>query len=110
MTSSELEPKAMAALSFLHEKAVEHAQHKANVEYLEGYLKVKRAELKGVSTASSNAAAEDDALRHPDYVSVLEALKTAHEIHYTAVYKRDAAQTIISVWQSLCANERTRIL
>ena len=110
MTSSELEPKAMAALSFLHEKAVTHAQDRANADYLSDFLKVKRAELKSNSTASSNAAAEDSALCDPQYLAVLEAKKTADTIHHTNTFKRQAAEAIIGAWQTCSANSRHRVI
>jgi len=110
MNIEELEKKAMLALAFLHEKAVTHAQDRANADYLSDFLKVKRAELKTTSTASSNAAAEDDALRHPDYLAVLEAKKTADTMHHTNMFKRGAAEAIIGAWQTASANSRRNIL
>lgn len=110
MNIEELEKKAMLALAFLHEKAVQHAGDRANADYMSDFVKVRRAELKGESTASSNAAAEDDALRHPDYLAILEAKKTADTIHHTNTFKRQAAEAIIGAWQTCSANNRKGIL
>ena len=107
---ADLESKAMAALSYLYDNCAKHAQDRANSDHLSDFLKVKRAELKSGSTASSNAAAEDAALCHPDYLAVLEGKKTADTIHHTNTFKRQAAEAIIGAWQTCSANSRHRVI
>jgi hypothetical protein len=107
MRSAELEPKAQKALEFLHEKAGEHAQARANADHLEDWLKVELARIKGaIIGVSSDAERTQVALAHQDYRTALEALKTAREVWYTAQFKRGAAEAIIEAWRTCCSNER----
>lgn len=110
MNAADLEKKAEKALIFLHEGAMEHAQARANANYLDDYLKVEIARLKGAMVGSqSDAAKTQMALEHPDYRKALEARRIAEEIHYTNVFKREAAVAVLSAWQTCSANERRSI-
>ena len=110
MNPSDLEPKADRALQFLHEKAMEHAQARANASYLDDYLKVEIARLKGAIAGNySDAAKTQMAYEHPDYRKALEARKIADEIHYTNVFKREAAMAIIEAWRTACSNARANV-
>ncbi len=107
MNSKQLEPKAQAALTYLHENAALHGQARAQAEHLDDWLKVELARIKGaVVGVNSDAERTQIALAHPDYRKALEAKKIAAEIHYTNVYKRDAANAFVGAWQTACANER----
>lgn len=107
MKASELEPKAQKALEFLDDKSGEHAQARANADYLEDWLKVELARLKGAMIGTtSDAERTQIALAHPDYRKALEALKIAREAWYTAQFKRGAAEAIIEAWRTCCSNER----
>lgn len=106
MNASDLEPKADKALQFLHEKAMEHAQARANSDYMADWVKAERARIMSLFVGMSNAAAEAEALRHPAYLEALQAKKTADELWYVAQFKRGAAEAILSAWQTCSANER----
>lgn len=106
MDSKTLEPQAQRALEYLHKQAGQHGQDRANADYLDAFLKSERARLKGQVIGQSNAAAEDVALAHPDYLKCLEAKKIADEINYTNLFKREAASAVIAAWQTVSANER----
>ena len=106
MKSSELEPQAKRALDFLYEKAGEHAQARANAEYMDSWVKVELQRLKGLMVGMSDAAATSEGMRHPEYAEALEALKTANEVWFTAQFKREAANAVIGAWQTCGANER----
>lgn len=106
MNSADLEPKADRALQFLHEKAGEHAQARANADYLADWIKIEKSRIMALFVGMSNAAAEAEALRHPAYLEALQAKKTADELWYVAQFKRGAAEAILSAWQTCSANER----
>jgi len=110
MNSRELEPIADKALRFLHEQAAEHGQARANAEHLDDFLKVELARIKGaIIGQQSDAAKTQIALEHPGYRKALEAKKIAQEIHYTNVYKREAAMAFIEAWRTVCSNERANV-
>lgn len=110
MNATDLEKKAEKALIFLHEGAMEHAQARANANYLDDYLKVEIARLKGAMAGSqSDAAKTQMALEHPDYRKALEARRIAEEIHYTNVFKREAAMALIEAWRTACSNARANV-
>lgn len=109
MNSKELEPQADKALKFLHQQAGEHGIARANADYMEDFLKVEIARLKGMMIGLSDAAATSEALRHPDYLKVLEALRTAREVWYTANFKRGAAEAVLDCWRTACSNERANV-
>lgn len=94
------------ALRHLRESAADAAQARANVKYLSEFLKTKRAMLKLKHTGVSNAAAEDAALAHPEYLEVLEGYKVAVEKDAFHTFKREAAAALVEVWRTEQANLR----
>lgn len=107
MKSSDLEKKAQAALTFLHEQAGEHAQARANAEYMSEWPKLELQRIKGLIVGNeSDAAKTAEATRHPAYEKALQAKKEADEAWFTVQFKRSAAEAVIGAWQTLCANER----
>ena len=70
MNATDLEKKAEKALIFLHEGAMEHAQARANANYLDDYLKVEIARLKGAMAGSQSDAAKTQ-------MALIEAWRTA---------------------------------
>ena len=94
------------AVDYLRSSAQEAAQARANVRYLDSYLKVLKAQLKGQHSELSNAAAEDAALASPEYRSALEGYRVALEKDALHSFKRDAAAALIEAWRTQCANQR----
>lgn len=110
MNATDLEARAEDALLYLHKGAEKHAQARANANYLDDYLKVEIARLKGAMVGSqSDAAKTQMALEHPDYRKALEARRIAEEIHYTNVFKREAAMALIEAWRTACSNARANV-
>jgi hypothetical protein len=109
MNLAALEKKAEAALLYLHEGAIEHAQARAEADYMDSWCKTELARIKGLFVGMSGAAATDEALRHPDYIAALQAAKTANEVWYTAQFKRDAASAVINAYQTASANSRANV-
>ena len=105
--SDSLSARIEPALDFLRENALEAAQARANVKYMAEFLKSKRALLKTqAAPGCSNAAAEDEALSHPDYIALLDAYKAAVERDAYFTFKREAAAAIIESWRTEQANLR----
>jgi len=109
MKASELEPLAEKALHYLRDEAAKHGQDRANADYMESWVKAEKARLKGLMMGVSNAQAEDEALRHPKFLEALEAKKEADAIHYTNMFKREAADAVIRAWQTVSSNERANV-
>lgn len=110
MNAADLEPKAEKALHFLHEKAIEHAQTRANADYMADWVKLELQRIKGIIINNdSDASKTAEAMRHPSYLEALQAKKQADEAWYTAQFKRGAAEAIIEAWRTCCSNERAQI-
>lgn len=101
-----LESDIEKAVDYLRQSAQEAAQARANSRYLGEYLKSKIAQLKTRSAASSNAAAEDEAKSHPEYLELLEGYRAAVEKDSFHTFKRDAAAVMIDAWRTQCSNAR----
>ncbi len=96
-----LEADVERAVTFLRESAMEAAQARANVRYLESWLKTLRATLKiELGRDMSNAGAEDVALASPQFREALEGYRTAVEADSRHTFKREAASAMISAWQT----------
>jgi hypothetical protein len=104
-----LEAKAEKALVFLHEKAGEHAEARAQADHLSDWVKVEKSRVMGLYTALSAAAAEAEALRHPDYAKALEAVRIARKHWYEIQFKREAAKAFIDAFQTVSANSRNNV-
>jgi hypothetical protein len=96
-----LEEKAEKALLFLHEMAPEHAQLRAEHDYMQAWIKSEKARIKTEFTGLSNAAAEDEALK------AIAAAKEASVKWYRAQFLREAARAHLDAFQTVSANERT---
>ena len=94
------------AVDYLRQSAREAAQARANVRYLETYLKTLKAQLKVKETSLSNAAAEDVALSSPEFREALEGYKAAVEADAFHLFKREAAVTMIDAWRTQQSNQR----
>jgi hypothetical protein len=95
------------ALDYLRSSALAAAVARSNVKHLEKFLKTKIAQLKKVYAGQgSNAAAEDWALAHPEYIELLDGYKVAVEQDAFHTYKREAADAAIRVWQTTRSDAR----
>lgn len=88
------------SLDYLRDKADEAAKARAERVYLEQYRKSKKAILKKQSNAKSNAAQEDDAYAHPEYLELLEALKLAVQQDEKHKFMLAAAGAKIDAWRT----------
>ena len=94
------------ALDYLRRSAQEAAVARSNVKHLEKFLKTKIALLKKNYSKLSNAAAEDEAMAHPEYIELLDGYKVAVEQDAFHTYKREAADAAIRVWQTMRSDAR----
>jgi hypothetical protein len=96
------------ALTYLHEKAEEAAQARAEKVYLDEFSKHLKASLmqRFAGGGTSLGAQERDALAHRDYLAHLAALKIAVEADAKHQFLRAAAQATVDAWQTMSANQR----
>lgn len=109
MNLAELEKKAEKALIYLHQEAGKHAEARAQSDYMASWLKVELARIKALFVGVSSAAATDEALRHPAYLTALEAAKIADTQWYEIQFKREAASATINAYQTASANSRANV-
>jgi hypothetical protein len=97
---------AERAVAYLRDSAEEAAQARANVAYLEAFLKVVKAEEMAKCANQPVSAQERDALCSVKYRTALEGYKVAVELDNVFRFKREAATARLSAWQTLSANYR----
>jgi hypothetical protein len=100
------EEAAEAALQFLRQTAAQAGKAKADVTYMESWVKVVKAKCMRKSTSRSVAGQEVDALCDDEYLAALKAQQEAIEVHETLYWKRLAAVATIDSWRSKNANHR----
>ena len=87
----------------------EYSKAHAEASYLDEYRKsklailMKAAEVEGAKTS---AAQETVARAHPEYIQLLEDLKTATEIREKHRWRFKVAELSIGVWQTMRADQR----
>lgn len=97
------------AVEELWKAAPAHAKAKAERVYLEEYRKSKKAMLMQaaeIAGQKSAVAQEREAYAHPEYLELLEALKTAVEAEELARWRMVSCQAAIEVWRSMEASNR----
>lgn len=96
-------------LTFIRDKAQEHAKAKADRVYLEQFRKSKKAmlmveaEKQGIKTVSER---ECYAYSHPDYIGLLDGLRVAVENEEYLKMQIAAAQLRIELYRTEQANQR----
>lgn len=110
MNSKQLEPKAQAALAYLHENAMLHGRARAQADHMDSFVTFELNRIKGLICGDlSDAAKTAEGMRHPDYLEALEARKTAKAIWFEIQFKREAAMAFIEAWRTCCSNERANV-
>jgi hypothetical protein len=96
-------------LDFLRDSAETYADAEATRVYIETFLKSKKAMLmkEVASTFPSAAAQEREAMAHPEYLELLEALREATKEKERLRYLIDAAKVRADCWRSLESSKRT---
>ena len=97
---------ADAALWYLRNNADAAGKAKADVVYMENYLKIVLARCMRDSTSRSVDAQKADARCNPEYLKTLEALKEAVSVEEQFRWKRIAAEATLDAWRTKNANRR----
>jgi uncharacterized protein (DUF1501 family) len=100
--------RILKALDWAESTAAEAAQDEANLAYLEGYKSHLLARLMKASNAPSVAAQRIDAEASQEYLDHIKGQSAAQEKVSLAKRRMIVFQTLISTWQSMNANKRSR--
>jgi len=109
MNLAEREKQAERALQWLHEQAEQVGHDAAAVDYLDEFCKIELARLKRLYVGLSNAAAEDEARVHPDYLDAVKARRDAKALHEKNRLKRAAAEGYLAYFQTSSSNARANV-
>ena len=99
------EDQVEAALNYIRDMSPEYAKAKANRVYLEQFRKSKKAILMNQKDGPEHVRASY-AYSHPDYLEVLDGLRTAVETEEEIKWRIVAAQLKSEVWRTQQANNR----
>lgn len=94
------------AIDFLLKNAEKYAHAKAQRVYLEEFRKSKKALLMNQCDEKAANAREQYAYSHPEYIGILDGLKSAVEVEETLKWQQIAAQLRVEVWRSQEASNR----
>lgn len=94
------------AVDFLLANAGKYAAAKAQRAYLEHFRSSKKALLMAACTEKAANAREQYAYSHPEYIALLDGLKSAVEVEETLRWQQIAAQLRVEIWRTGCANDR----
>lgn len=106
MSNEITQDNAEAAADYIRDHAGEFAQAKANRVQLEAFIKSKRAILMQSAPGESSAAKEMNALAHPEYIELLDALKEAVMTEEKLKWLFTAAELKVDIWRTQEANSR----
>ena len=96
------------AVDFLLANAGKYAAAKANRVHIEEYRKSKKAFLMAACTEKAANAREQYAYSHPEYIALLDGLKSAVEVEETLRWQQIAAQLRVEIWRSQEASNRSQ--
>lgn len=101
------EKSATLAKEYIWDNAAVFAKASSEKSYLEAFLKSKLALLMKESTESSFVGKEMDAKAHPEYIALLEAIKTTQELEILLRWRMDSAKIAVEIYRTESANNRT---
>lgn len=96
------------AVDFLLANAGKYAAAKANRVHIEEYRKSKKALLMAACHEKAANAREQYAYSHPEYIALLDGLKSAVEVEETLRWQQIAAQLRVEIWRSQEASNRNQ--
>lgn len=94
------------AIDYILKNSKRFAKAKAERVYLEEFRKSKKAMLMSTCTEPTAVAREQWAYSHPDYIDLLDGIKSAVEIEEQLRWELIAAQARIETWRTEQANNR----
>jgi hypothetical protein len=95
-----------AALEYMRKHARDLASAKANRIYITHYLKTCFANLYQECEEKTVEGKKNWAYSQPDYHKQLQALQIAVQEEETHKWKMAAAEALVEVWRTQCANDR----
>ncbi len=102
------EDEVFKAVEYLRESALKTAQARANMDYVESYKSVVKAQIMREHLGDPVNSQEREAYADPRYKQHLEAIKEAAEKFDYLRFMREAAQAKISFFQTYSANTRLK--
>ena len=96
------------AVDYIISNAGKYAQAKAQRVYLEHFRSSKKALLMAACTEKAANAREQYAYSHPEYIALLDGLKSAVEVEETLRWQQIAAQLRVEIWRSQEASNRSQ--
>lgn len=94
------------AVDFLLANAGKYAKAKAERIYIEEFRKSKKALLMGQCVEKAVNAREQYAYSHPEYIALLDGMKSAVEVEESLRWAQIAAQLRVEIWRSQEASNR----
>lgn len=94
------------AIDFLLKNAEKYAHAKAQRVYLEEFRKSKKALLMNQCDEKAANAREQYAYSHPEYIGILDGLKSAVEVEETLKWQQTAAQLRVEIYRTQEASNR----
>lgn len=94
------------AVDYILKHAPAFAKAKAARVYIEEYRKSKKALLMADSKAKTAVEREQNAYSNPEYIELLDGLKTAIEAEELIKWRMRAAELEVEVWRTQSANNR----
>ena len=94
------------AVDFLLANAGKYARAKADRVHIEEYRKSKKALLMAECPEKAANAREQYAYSHPDYIALLDGLRSAVEVEEQLRWAQIAAQLRVEIWRSEQATNR----
>ena len=95
-----------AAVDYILKNAPKFAKAKAERVYLEEFRKSKKALLMKSSGVDAVSAQEREAYSDPEYIALLEGLRSAVEVEERLRWDLIAAQARVEIWRTESANNR----
>ena len=97
------------AIQYLIDTSGLYAKAKADRMYLEEFRKSRKAQLQSQAGTEVIGKQETYAYAHADYIQILEGIREAVEKEETYRWMMTAAQTKITVWQTMQYNARMEV-
>lgn len=97
--------RAEKAVDFIVKNSTVIGKARADMDYIEAFLKSKKALLIKEVTGTVQDR-EAHALAHPEYIELINGYKEAVERYETLRWKMIAAQEMIEIWRTQSATAR----
>jgi len=95
------------AVDYILANSAKFAEAKANRVYIEEFRKSKKALLMNESVESTVNAREQFAYSHPDYIKLLDGLRSAVQIEESLKWEMEAARLRVEIWRTQEATNRS---